>query len=42
MPIQVIVEKCTGCMLCIKACPFDAIRIMDRPEGRGLASDRPE
>jgi len=28
--IQVIVEKCTGCTLCVKACPFDAIRIMDR------------
>ncbi len=30
MPIQIIVEKCTGCTLCLKACPFDAIRIMDR------------
>ncbi len=30
MPIQIIVEKCTGCTLCIKACPFDAIRIMDK------------
>ena len=39
MPIQIILEKCTGCTLCIKACPFDAIRIMDRLESRGLASD---
>ena len=39
MSIQVIVEKCTGCTLCLKVCPFDAIRIMDRPESRGLASD---
>lgn len=30
MPIQIIIEKCTGCTLCIKACPFDAIRIMDK------------
>jgi len=30
MPIQIILEKCTGCTLCIKACPFDAIRIMDK------------
>jgi electron transfer flavoprotein alpha subunit len=31
MPIQIIIEKCTGCALCLKACPFDAIRIMDKP-----------
>lgn len=30
MPIQIIIEKCTGCKLCLKACPFDAIRIMDK------------
>lgn len=30
MPIQIIVEKCTGCTLCLKACPFDAIRMMDK------------
>ncbi|MDO8662838.1 MAG: FAD-binding protein [Candidatus Omnitrophota bacterium] len=30
MPIQIIVEKCTGCMLCLKACPFGAIRIIDK------------
>jgi len=38
MPIQIILEKCTGCSLCIKACPFDAIRIMDKLESSGLAS----
>jgi len=30
MPIQIILEKCSGCSLCIKACPFDAIRILDK------------
>ncbi|MBI4708417.1 MAG: electron transfer flavoprotein subunit alpha [Candidatus Omnitrophica bacterium] len=30
MPIQIIIEKCTGCSLCVKACPFDAIRIMEK------------
>ena len=30
MPIQIILEKCTGCSLCMKVCPFDAIRIMDK------------
>jgi electron transfer flavoprotein alpha subunit len=30
MPIQVILEKCTGCTLCLKVCPFDAIRMMDK------------
>lgn len=42
MSIQIIIEKCTGCTLCVKACPFDAIRIMDRLESRGSASDRTE
>ncbi|MBU1124883.1 MAG: electron transfer flavoprotein subunit alpha [Candidatus Omnitrophica bacterium] len=30
MSIQVIIEKCTGCTLCVKACPFDAIRMMEK------------
>lgn len=30
MSIQVIVEKCTGCSVCLKVCPFDAIRMMDK------------
>jgi electron transfer flavoprotein alpha subunit len=32
MPIQIIIEKCTGCKLCVEACPFDAIRIMDKSQ----------
>jgi len=30
MPIQIIIEKCTGCALCVKVCLFDAIWIMDK------------
>ena len=41
MPIQIILEKCSGCSLCIKACPFDAIRMMDKSEDSGLASYKP-
>jgi len=30
IPIQIIIEKCTGCTLCVKACPFGAIRIIEK------------
>jgi electron transfer flavoprotein alpha subunit len=30
MSIQIILKKCTGCGLCIKVCPFSAIRILDK------------
>ena len=30
MPIQIILEKCTGCTLCVKACPFGAIKIINK------------
>ncbi len=30
MAIQVVKEKCRGCKLCIKACPFDAIIMEDK------------
>lgn len=42
MAIQIIIEKCTGCSLCVKACLFDAIRIIDKkglPAGRQAVID---
>ena len=30
MGIEIILDKCTGCGLCIKACPFAAIKIKDK------------
>jgi electron transfer flavoprotein alpha subunit len=30
MAIQIIVEKCTGCTLCVKACPFGAISVISK------------
>ena len=30
MSIQIIIEKCTGCTLCMRACPFSAIKIVDK------------
>ncbi len=30
MGIEIILDKCTGCGLCVKACPFAAIKIMDK------------
>jgi electron transfer flavoprotein alpha subunit/NAD-dependent dihydropyrimidine dehydrogenase PreA subunit len=28
--IRIITEKCYGCGICVRACPFDAIRIIDK------------
>ena len=30
MAIKIINDKCKGCSLCAKACPFDALKIVDR------------
>jgi len=30
MAIRVIEEKCIGCEICAKACPFDAINMIDK------------
>jgi len=33
MSIKVYADKCTGCTLCVKACPLGAIEMKERPEG---------
>ncbi len=30
MSIRVIEDKCTGCTLCVRACPFAAITMQDK------------
>ena len=42
MSIKIILEKCTGCSLCVKACPFNAISIVEKkglPAGRQAVID---
>jgi len=29
-PIRIIIEKCTGCKLCEKVCPYDAIHVIEK------------
>lgn len=29
--IEIITQKCTGCGLCIKSCPYNAIKLVDSP-----------
>jgi electron transfer flavoprotein alpha subunit len=33
-PIRVLTEKCVGCSLCVKACPYDAIALSGPPGAR--------
>ena len=37
MSIRVIKEKCRGCTLCVKSCPFEAIKMSDRLPEIGAA-----
>ncbi|MBU0952086.1 MAG: electron transfer flavoprotein subunit alpha [Elusimicrobia bacterium] len=30
--IEIFAEKCTGCSLCVKSCPFSAITLIERPD----------
>jgi electron transfer flavoprotein alpha subunit len=30
MSIKILLDKCTGCTLCVKTCPFAAIKMIDR------------
>jgi electron transfer flavoprotein alpha subunit len=42
MAIRVIKDKCTGCTLCVKACPVNAIKVVDKeglPAGRQAVID---
>jgi len=41
MSIYIISEKCTGCSLCVAACPFGAIRMMETPRLTGSAGASP-
>ena len=34
MSIKVYADKCTGCTLCVKACPFAAIEMQPRPNSK--------
>lgn len=36
-PIRVLEDKCVGCSLCVKACPFGAIKVENRLAGIDLA-----
>ncbi|MDI6784675.1 MAG: electron transfer flavoprotein subunit alpha [bacterium] len=42
MGIKILFDKCTGCTLCVKVCPFGALEMVDResiPEARSQKSE---
>lgn len=36
-PVVIDADACTGCELCVIDCPYQALDLVDRPEGRPLA-----
>ena len=46
MSIQIFADKCIGCKICVKSCPFGAIQMIDRlaviNSGRCIYSGTPE
>ena len=36
-PIRIVAENCTGCKLCEKACPYDAIHVVEDVRGQAQA-----
>lgn len=37
MAVRVITDKCRGCKICVKACPFDAITMVGKVAEIGSA-----
>jgi len=33
IPAEVVIDKCTGCSLCFKDCPYQAIEMVPAPAG---------
>ena len=39
MSVIVLEDKCRGCSLCVKNCPFDALSMKDRLAGAKIHTD---